>query len=148
MPREAINSLLAPAPARARGGSPISARMSAEELHAARVKTAKRRVLRVLRARVVAYRRELERQVCEVGFNFATAEPADRPEPEHFSPAIEQLRASGEIGQRHVSIGAVKYVFWHSTDASSGTIEPVLERKSGLADSADLTREEDEALGC
>jgi hypothetical protein len=103
--------------------------LSAEELHEARVNTAKRRVVRVLRARVVAYRRELERQVCEVGFNFATAGPEDRPEPEHFSRAIEQLAARGEIGQRHVSIGAVKYVFWHSADASDGTIEPVLERK-------------------
>jgi hypothetical protein len=60
-------------------------------IHYMRVATANRRILGVLERRVVAYSRELERQVCEVGFNFATAPPGERPEPVHYGEALRAL---------------------------------------------------------
>ena len=60
-------------------------------IHYQRVGTARYRIIRVLQKRVVAYSRELERQVCEVGFNFATTPPNQRPEPVHYNEAMQQL---------------------------------------------------------
>lgn len=60
-------------------------------IHYQRVATARRRILRVLDRRTVVYFRELERQVCEVGFNFATTPPSERPEPVHFGEALNDL---------------------------------------------------------
>jgi hypothetical protein len=98
-------------------------------LYAARVQYAKERALRVLQARVVAYRRELERQVCEVGFDFKKAKPEERTEPHHFSDAIKDLKSEGSISEHTVKIANTNYIFWASGKAASRVIAPVLRRK-------------------
>jgi hypothetical protein len=58
------------------------------------VAAAEVRIMRVLEKRGVCYSKELERQVCEVGFNFAVTPAAERPEPVHYGEAIGLLRAA------------------------------------------------------
>jgi len=102
-------------------------------LYAARVAHAKQRALRVLQARVVTYRRELERQVCEVGFDFKKADDEERTEPHHFSDAIKALKEEGSIKEHVEKIANTNYVFWISGRAPGRAISPVLRRKLAAA---------------
>ncbi len=102
-------------------------------LYAERVLYAKQRALRVLQARVVTYRRELERQVCEVGYDFRKAKDGERTEPHHFSDAIKSLKAEGAIKEHVEKIANTNYVFWISGRAAARAIAPVLRRKLDAA---------------
>lgn len=105
------------------------AKSAAATLYAERVTYAKQRALRVLQARVVTYRRELERQVCEVGYDFRKAKDDERTEPHHFSEAIRALKADGAIKEHVEKIANTNYVFWISGRATVRAIAPVLRRK-------------------
>lgn len=65
--------------------------------HQSRVAYAELRILRVLDKRPICYSKELERQVYEVGFPFATTPPAERPEPAHYREAMKLLMGAGLV---------------------------------------------------
>ena len=69
-----------------------------------RIAYSRSRIIRVLERRHVAYYRELERQVCEVGYNFAATPTKLRPEPLHYDRALKQLVASGELREYNAQI--------------------------------------------
>ncbi len=110
-----------------------ASKSDAATLYAARVAYAKSRALRVLQARVVTYRRELERQVCEVGYDFKKAKEEERAEPHHFSEAIKALKAEGSIREQVEKIANTNYVFWTSGRATARATVPVLRRKLAAA---------------
>lgn len=102
---------------------------SASELHQRRVDHARLKILDILRRRVVCYRRELERQVCEVNFDFVKAAPEERLEPHHFSEAIQALVDSGAVTEHSEEIGSTPYRFWWLTEVEKATSGAVLARK-------------------
>jgi len=104
--------------------------LSAEELYQGRVAYSKNRILRVLRGRIAVYRRELERQVCEVGFSFKDAPPEHRPEPHHMTAAIAALKAEEAIKERTLRFKGTPYVFWSLASVGTPTVEAVMERKT------------------
>jgi len=75
------------------------------------------------------YRRELERQVCEVGFDYRTAPPEDRPEPHHFSEAIRLAIADKKVSEHKVQIRGNPYLFWSWSSTRRGALEAHLRRK-------------------
>lgn len=108
--------------------------MSAAAVHASRVDAARRGIERALQRRVATYRRELERQVCEVGFDYRTTPPHRRPEPHQFSEAIQAMVVAGDIGEREVKIRNQPYRFWHRSGVNQATVDAVLARKVAALD--------------
>lgn len=98
-------------------------------LYERRVSYAKRRIMSVLRYWVLAYRRELERQVCEVGFDYANAPAHQRTEPHHFSEAITVLVDEGKIEPFSIQIGNKPFQFWANSAAGEAARKAVFERK-------------------
>jgi hypothetical protein len=93
------------------------------------VAAASTRILRVLRHRGVTYRRELERQVCEVGFDFATTPRWQRPEPHHLSEAIRALVQAGTVEEASVPLAGTPYRFWMLGSLTATTKASLLNRK-------------------
>src|SRR5438128_2634063 len=96
-----------------------------------RVAAARNRLGVVLARRRVAYYRELERQVCEVGFDFRTAPQSQRPEPVHFTVALKAAEQDGEVYPpivRRILNTPVR--FYALTDTDPDDIEAGLEQKA------------------
>lgn len=102
---------------------------SASGLHLRRVDHAKYKTLDILRRRVTCYRRELERQVCEVNFDFVKAAPEERVEPHHFSEAIKALVEAKQVDEHIVELGSTPYRFWSLAGRDDTTVQAVLARK-------------------
>src|SRR5258708_15054789 len=83
----------------------------------------------ILRRRVTCYRRELERQVCEVNFDFVKAAPEERVEPHHFSEAIKALVEAKQIDEHIVELGSTPYRFWSLAGLDETTVQAVLAAK-------------------
>jgi hypothetical protein len=94
-----------------------------------RVSLARVRIGRVLERRRVAHFRELERQVCEVGYNFAKTPPRNRPEPVHFTTALRSLVAAGEIRLRNVDIDGQNARIYSRAADKEGAIDSALADK-------------------
>ena len=102
---------------------------SGSELHLRRVDHAKHKTLDILRRRVACYRRELERQVCEVNFDFVKAAPEERVEPHHFSEAIKALVDGGAVNEHPVKLGSTSFRFWSLAGVEGPTVEAILAKK-------------------
>src|SRR5258708_13839457 len=103
---------------------------SGSELHLRRVDHAKHKTLDILRRRVTCYRRELERQVCEVNFDFVKAAPEERVEPHHFSEAIKALVEAKQIDEHIVEIPRTPYPVWSLAGRAETTVHAVLAAKA------------------
>lgn len=107
-------------------------RATAPEVHRSRVAAAELRILQVLEKRTVCYSRELERQVCEVGFNFALTPAQERPEPVHYGEAIRLLRGRFIVPIPAEVLGQ-RATFYTRTTASEAEVDRALETKVAYA---------------
>jgi hypothetical protein len=91
---------------------------------------ARDRILAVLRARVVCYSRELERRVCEVGYDFRTT-PINRiADPVHYTAAMTSLRRAKRVRPVDLQIDGHSYRFFHLESAAADAVRTALERKA------------------
>src|SRR5947209_18407502 len=106
--------------------------MAAERRHPPiyyqRVAAARVRVVQILTRRVVCYSRELERQVCEVGFDFKRTPPNRRPEPVHYGQAIKSLRRRDIVAMPTKAAGGT-FQFLALAGLPDDAVQAVLRRK-------------------
>lgn len=100
-----------------------------DEVQRRRIAAARERALVVLHRRIACYRRELERLVCEVGFNFVTTPHWQQPEPYHLTEAIKALVDERLVVEHDVEINGTSYRFWSHGKATPESTEAVLQRK-------------------
>jgi len=99
-------------------------------IRAARIVTAREKLLRVLGREVACHQRELERRVCEVGFSFYPLAPQEeRPEPVHLNEARNALLREDYIDSRSVDIAGNPYTFYSRTDVDPGLVADRIARK-------------------
>jgi len=107
-----------------------SRRLTAATRHEFVVAKAQGRIRDVLWQRGVVWRRELERAVCEVGFDFRSTPAEERVEPAELSEAVKHLLKRKVIEQHRQTIFSTPAVFWSLTGAVERDGGQILRRKS------------------